>query len=220
VVHESRGPYFKWATDDDLIAPTFLETCVAALDAAPDDVALVYPKTILIDENGDEMQLYDDNLDLRATRPSDRFRMYLENYELSNAVHGVHRLDVLRRTRLLGAYHSSDLVLLAEIVLLGQIWELSEPLFYRRWHTGMSRLANVTDEQVNAWFDTKKVVGHPMPRTRLFVEDALSIATARIPAAERARAMIALGAVWGPLHWRTVGGEFKRELKGLVPRKS
>ena len=56
VVHEAKGPYFKWATDDDLIAPTFLETCVAALDAAPADVALVYPKTILIDEDGNEIQ--------------------------------------------------------------------------------------------------------------------------------------------------------------------
>ena len=220
VVHEAKGPYFKWATDDDLIAPTFLETCVAALDAAPTDVALVYPKTILIDEDGNELQPYDDNLDLRAERPSDRFRRYLENYELSNAVHGVHRLDALRQTRLLGAYHSSDLVLLAEIVLGGQIWELPEPLFYRRWHEGMSRIANVTDEEVNAWFDTKKMVGHPMPRTRLFIEDARSIAAASIPPVERARSMLALGAVWGPLHWRTVGGEFKRELMALLPRKS
>jgi glycosyltransferase involved in cell wall biosynthesis len=218
VVHLANADYFKWATHDDVIAPTFLEVCVAALDTAPSDVALVYPKTILIDAEGDEIEPFDDLLDLRDPRPSARLRRYLENYRLSNAVHGLHRLDTLRQTRLLGAYHSSDLVLLAEIVLLGQIWELPEPLFYRRWHDGMSRVANVRDEEVIAWFDPKKSTDHPMPRTRLFAEDARSIATADLPIDERARALWALAAVWGPRHWRTIGGEFKRELKGLVRR--
>ena len=220
LVHEAKGPYFKWATHDDLIAPTFLETCVDALRDAPEDVALVYPKTIFIDEDGNEIQPYDDNLDIRADRASDRFRTYLENYELSNAFHGVHRLELLRKTRLLGAYHSSDLVMLAEVVLNGKIWELPEPLFYRRWHAGMSRVANVTDTEVNAWFDTTKTVSHPMPRTRLFVEDTRSIVTADLPVSERARSLWALGAVWGPQHWRTVGGEFKRELKRAIPRRN
>lgn len=220
VVHEARAEYFKWATDDDLIAPTFLEVCVNALDEAHDDVVLVYPKTILIDEHGHEVTPYEDNLDIRDPAPSARLRRYLENYELSNAVHGLHRIAALRKTRLLGAYHSSDLVLLAEIVLEGEIWELPEPLFFRRWHDGMSRVANVTDVEVNEWFDTTKTVGHPMPRTRLFAEDTRSIVTADIPVAERVKALWALGAVWGPQHWRTVGGEFKREIYKALRLKS
>src|SRR5262245_745161 len=43
------GPYFKWASHDDVLHPRFLEVTVAALDARPDTV-LASPATVLIDE--------------------------------------------------------------------------------------------------------------------------------------------------------------------------
>lgn len=208
--------YFKWASHDDLHAPTFLERCVSVLDAAPDDVVLCYPRTIMINADRVPIGVYDDNLDLRSAAPSRRFDRYLRNYSKSNAIFGLHRRDRLMETRLLGNYVSSDLVLLAEIVLSGQVWELPDELFFRREHEGMSRVANTTPEAVTRWFDPAKRTEHLMPRSRLFAEDARAITRAPIPVTEQGRALRSLVAVWGPRYWRTVGSEIKRELQSML----
>src|SRR5262245_1709934 len=52
VLRESSGGYFRWAAYDDLIAPTYLERLVEALDDAPRDVVLMQSLTSLIDEDG------------------------------------------------------------------------------------------------------------------------------------------------------------------------
>src|SRR5437867_8743488 len=57
----SSGEYFKLANADDLSAPDLLAKCVAVLDAHP-EVVLCYPKTTIIDENGDMIRQYEDNL--------------------------------------------------------------------------------------------------------------------------------------------------------------
>jgi len=219
VVHLATGEYFKWATHDDLIESTFLERCVETLDRAPSSVVLCYPKTVLINADGGFISHYEDNLDIREGTPSERFRSYLARHELSNAVHGLHRTEFLRRTRLLGNYHSSDHVLLSEIVFIGQIWEIPDRLFMRRWHDGMSRLANLTDVAVAEWFDPGKSGSRVMPRTRLFGENLRSIFRIPMPLRERIKCVWVLLADWGPRYWRSVGGEFKREMKHFFLRK-
>jgi len=220
VVRLATGEYFKWAAHDDLVEPTFLERCVETLDDASGDVVLCYAKTSLIDAEGDFIAEYEDRLDIREAEPSNRYRSYLKRYELSNALHGLHRTEMLRKTRLLGNYHSSDLVLLSEVVFLGQIWEIPDRLFQRRWHDGMSRLANVTDAEVTAWFDPKKSNTRVMPRTRLFGENIRSIFTMAMPLSERFKCVAVLMVEWIPRYWRVVGGEFKREIKGLARRRT
>ena len=129
---------------------------------------------------------------------------------------GLYRRERLLRTRLHGNYVSTDLVLLAEIALEGQIWEINDRLFYRRWHEGMSRQANVTEAERTAWFDPSRDTGHLMPRTRLLAEHARAIGRAKIAMAEKACAMSTLTRTWVPRYWRVVGGEFKRELLGSL----
>jgi glycosyltransferase involved in cell wall biosynthesis len=219
VVRLATGELFKWATHDDVLDPVFLERCVETLKAAPAEVVLCYPKTILIDADGKELGPYEDLLDLREERPSARFETYLRNYELSNPVFGLHRLEPLLKTRLLGNYHSSDLVLLTEIALRGQIWEIPEPLFFRRWHEGMSRQANVSDSEVTQWFDPDRSGGHVMPRTRLYAENLRAIANAPMSSGEKLRSTRALFGVWSPRYWRVVGGEWKRELFSALPSR-
>ena len=48
----SSGKYFKWATHDDMIAETYLSRCVEVFENGPPDLVLVYPRTVLIDEDG------------------------------------------------------------------------------------------------------------------------------------------------------------------------
>lgn len=146
------GRYFKWAAHDDLCAPTYLERCVEVLDRAPDSVVLAYPKTVLIDGNGRFLGPYEDGLDLRQPEPHRRLRTLIRNLVLSNAVFGLVRSDALRRTRGHGSFISADYVLLAELALLGQFWEVPEPLFLRRDHPQTSRRANRTSAELAEWF--------------------------------------------------------------------
>lgn len=153
LVHETSGVYFKWAAHDDLLAPTFVEQCVQVLDGSPERVCLVYPRTRIIDENGEFVREYDDKLDLRDETPHDRLRRLVLNLVLCNAMFGLIRRSALERTRLLASFPSSDYVLLAELALLGEFWEIPESLFFRREHSGMSRRANQTAADVANFFE-------------------------------------------------------------------
>jgi len=111
------GRFFRWAAHDDSIAPTFMARCVEYLETHP-DVILCYPSTRPIDEEGKPLSRKpEDTLGITATRPSVRLRQYFdtsfENRQC-NAVLGVVRTEVLRRTGLIGPYTGSDKVLRSE----------------------------------------------------------------------------------------------------------
>jgi glycosyltransferase involved in cell wall biosynthesis len=65
VFEMSSAPYFKWVADDDVHASCHLRRCVEVLDSAPREVALVYPKTVLIDKTGASLGYYEDRMDIR-----------------------------------------------------------------------------------------------------------------------------------------------------------
>lgn len=166
----SRGEFFKWAAHDDLCAPTLVESCLAELERRPGAV-LAYPRTVVIDETGERLCSYDDGLNLLSPRPSERFRDYLfRSAQECNAVFGLIRSPVLKRTDAIGAFNASDRALLAHLALLGEIVQVPEELFFRRDHGGTSLRANRTAAAVAAWFDPvqrRKVV---LPNWRLFRE--------------------------------------------------
>jgi glycosyltransferase involved in cell wall biosynthesis len=198
LVADAAGRYLKWSGHDDLCAPSYLRRCVAELDTT--DAVLAYPRTVLIDVDGAVKRPYDDGLDLRQPAPHARVRACLHNLGLANAVFGLIRLDVLRCTPLFGAYNDSDLVLLLELALAGEIHEIDEPLFYRRMHAGQAYQANTTPLAVRRWFDPSHAPRFVLPRTRRFVEAARAIGRAPIGTGERLRCVGALVQVWGPSH--------------------
>jgi len=135
VIALSSGQYFKLANADDVSAPRLVEKCVSVLDQRP-EVILCYGRTTLINEHGAPLRPYDDRLDLRQPRAVDRFRQAQDRIGLVNVPQGVMRLEALRRTGLVGNYVGSDVVLVVELALHGQFFELPEPLFFRRIHAG------------------------------------------------------------------------------------
>ncbi|MBN1464484.1 glycosyltransferase family 2 protein [candidate division KSB1 bacterium] len=137
VFHLAQGVHFKWAASDDLCAADYLARCVAVLE---DDasVILAYPKTILIDEFGNKLRDYDDGLHLKSKSASGRFLQLVYSVGECNAVFGLIRSDVLKKTRLIGNYIGSDVCLLAELSLLGRFYEIPDYLFCRRHHPGAS----------------------------------------------------------------------------------
>ena len=132
----SSGEYFKWATHDDVLAPEFLEKCVHVLDNNS-SIVLCHSKVGRIDENGVLVERYDDKTlsNLCSWKPHERFRDYLITARTPPwAIMGVVRAGCLAKTPLYGCYIGSDTNLLAELSLMGRIYEIQEYLFFRREH--------------------------------------------------------------------------------------
>lgn len=204
----ARGRYFKWAAHDDLCGPAYIERCVEVLDRAPMSVVVAYPRTVIVDESGKPVGTYEDGLDLRQARPHERVAVLIRNLVLSNAVFGLMRTDVLRGTRGHGSYISADYVLLVELALAGQFWEIPEPLFFRRAHEGTSRAANRTSAEVAEWFDPGSGDEKTTEFLRLFAEYLRAIERADLSRADR----LAVYRSTVPLWLRRFHGSMRREL--------
>jgi glycosyltransferase involved in cell wall biosynthesis len=217
----ARSEYFKFAASDDLCAPRFLELCMATYQDAPADLALCFPKTVKIDADGNPHGEIDEKMDLRQAEPHARFRAYLTNYWLSNCFYGVMRSAAYRSTRMLKSYDPSDLVLLGELTLRGQFWQLDEPFFLRRFHAGMSHQANRTAEEIQQWFDTTatRKVSRDFQKTRMFWEFLRAIDTSDLSTAERMRCRREFGRTWVRKYWKTIGREIVEGAGIPVPRR-
>jgi len=158
----SVGEYFRWANCDDLFAPESLDRCVKILDQEP-SVVLVYPKTKFIDEEGRVTSEYDDQLHLQSPQASERFVQLLQRLKYVNAIYGLVRADVLRKTGLIRNFIGGDIPLMAELTLYGKFWEIQEFLFYRRFHQEAS--SSYKDiAQLQDFFDTKRKGKIPFTR--------------------------------------------------------
>ena len=134
-VGRARGEYFRWAADDDLLEPQYLEKCVARLEADPGAV-LCHSATRIVGERGESIAGHLPGLD--AARPSDRFAAIVLRPHWCVEMYGVIRTGALRRTNLMSGYFGGDKTLLAELALLGRFLHVPEPLFLNRDHPGRS----------------------------------------------------------------------------------
>lgn len=186
----AHGEYFKWHAHDDVCAPTFLEHCVAGLDANPNAV-LCCTKTCFIDAQGQHERDYEHPLDLETKTRSERFLQFVLPGHIVVEIFGVIRSDVLRKTPLIAGYIGSDLVLLAELGLYGPFLVVSEYLFFHREHPQRSVYSHQDPKARTTWFDTSKSGKRAMPSWRLLKEHMISLMHVRLPMLERAQ--IALG---------------------------
>ena len=218
-MHQTTGSYFKWATHDDLLAPTYVERCVEVLDAAPTGVALVYPRTSIIDEDGSVVREYEDNLDIRDKTPHARLRHLVWNIIMANASFGLIRREALGHSRLLGPFPSADYVMMAEFSLYGEFWEIPETLFFRREHPAMSRGANKSAAEAAEWFSPGSGEGRKVLEFwPMFWQHLLAIRHARCGIGEKA---LCLG-VFLPTFLRRYRRPLVRELTGraaYAPRR-
>jgi glycosyltransferase involved in cell wall biosynthesis len=152
----ARAKYFRWHGHDDLIGPTYLEQCVAVLDAEP-DVVIAYPKSAIIDGVGQVIRRHEDELDLRHPRAHRRIRQFqLSTASLYHPIFGLIRSDELKKTDLIGNFIGSDEILLWQLALAGQFREIPTTLFYRRYHPKASVVANPDYHSRAQWFDPNK----------------------------------------------------------------
>ena len=216
----SRSPLFKFAASDDVCAPRFLDVCMAAHRDAGDKAVLCFPTTIKIDAEGKHLGTIEERMDLRQSTPHARFRAYLQHYYLSNCFYGVVRSAVYGSTRMLKSYDSSDMVLLGELALRGQFWQLDEPLFLRRFHVQMSHKANPTPRRIRRWQDTSIRDRASLPRSRMFWEFLRAIDTTELSTTEKMRCRRELATVWLPKKWKSMVRELVESVGIPVPRRT
>lgn len=149
----ASGEYFKWCAADDLIAPAYLEKCVAVLEADP-TVALCYTKVKVIDDDGRVVGVHLVELEEAGTSsPSRRFGEFIRFSPTCFQVFGLYRAEVLRETPLIASHIGSDKSLIAEINLRGRLVCVPEYLFFSRQHA--ERSVKLSREQLASWYDPR-----------------------------------------------------------------
>ena len=211
VVGLAAGTYFKWAAHDDICAADYLERCVEVLERDP-EVVVCFSKTMQIDAQGRHVRKRDHNLaNLSSPRAHERFHDIVANVHHCESVFGLMRLNVLRRTPLIGSYIASDRVLLALLSTLGRFHELPDYLFFQRDHS--ERPNKGADHEVTAWFDPTRGSEIVFPFWRISWEYFLVAVRGPTGLAERLRCLWEL-ARWAMANWRS----YKWDLANSVGR--
>jgi glycosyltransferase involved in cell wall biosynthesis len=229
VLELSTGEYFRWAAHDDLIAPTYLQRCVEALDADPDAV-LCHTRVEIIDEHGANHGLYvGPPMRRDDPRVHVRFRDAATYGGRCHQIFGLMRRDALLRIPPYGDYGHADGVLLARLILLGPFIELAEPLQLMREHgeqvSTSSGVKGATEQGQTGgidylawreWFDPKFADSFGFPYWRIVGEYARSlIVVPGVPLSQRVRC---LEGVWAAA-W-TTKGRMKHDVVRAVDRIS
>jgi hypothetical protein len=207
VVQLSQGELFRWAAHDDVIAPTYLERCVAALDAQPEAV-LAHTRVEIIDENGDSAGVYHGPpMRREAEQVHIRFHDAATYAGRCHLIFGVMRRADLLRIPPYGDFGHTDGVLLARMILLGPFIQLNEPLQLMREHDSQASTTYGVKGGLDylawrAWFDPKYADSLGFPYWRIVGEYARSLVVVPdVPFTERVRC---IGGVWAAA-WTTKG---------------
>jgi len=201
LVDEARGPYFKWAAHDDIIAPTFIERCVEVLEQDP-GLVLAYPLSVVIDEHGDIIKRFPPLKGLDSPSSHKRFAAHVCRRGVhQNTVFGVIRTEQLKKTRRIGAFSSSDRVLNGELALRGRFYEVPELLFFKRTHPDAHWKKHQRRRDREVWYDPNRAGVKTYPTWHLFKEHLRSIRLSPLNAYERLMCRLSM-AWWVRYNWR------------------
>jgi glycosyltransferase involved in cell wall biosynthesis len=202
LIDMAQGEYFKWSAHDDVCKPEFLGKCVSVLDADP-GVALCFTQAHGIDENDQFLLAYNNQMDADVVEPWKRFYATACRRHNMTVVmaFGLMRTDVLRRTHKIGAFSSSDRILVGEMALYGRFHMVPEVLFLKRDHPQAHWIQYRTRQERMAWYDTSRKNDRTFPHWRLFQEHLVSIGNAPLSASDRIKCYATMGS-WVRFNWR------------------
>lgn len=214
----SSAEYFMYLAHDDMLAPSFLEQCVAVLDTHP-DVVLCYPKAIEIDTQGNALYKKEQFLDADSPLPHKRFRQLIRMDHNCESQFGLIRTDVLNKTVIFAPIPDGDRIMLAELSLYGKYYRVSDYLFLHREHP--HRTLNVFPSRFDRLpmylvpENTGKLI---LPHFAEFFEYLRCIRRAPLKFTER------LACYWEMLRWvkdnrRRLKGDLVFVLKRFIKRK-
>ena len=126
----ASGEFFFWAGGHDLYQPSFISSCLKVIMEDP-AIVLCYAQTSRTDPPGRAVAFEWHDLDTRGiTSPSARLKRVLWQYG-AFAFFGLYRTSALRQVPL-QRVAAPDIILLAELSLLGTFAHLPEPLIWAR----------------------------------------------------------------------------------------
>lgn len=178
VYHLSGGQYFKWASHDDLLEPTFVQRCVEALDADPTAV-LAYPRARLIDSRdrclGELVRRLPTDLD----QPQARFAAVVladQGPAYNLEMYGLIRRNAMGMIPMDSGYPGADRVFLARLCLYGRFIEVPQAVLFSRVYPENSCRAPLVHSELPSWewLDPHYAQGVAFPQWRLMWEQMLS----------------------------------------------
>jgi len=192
----ARGKYMKWASANDYCDTRMLAACIEVLESDP-QVVLCYGTTRLVDETTGAVHPYDGDLSITDEQPSARLSRLLAEMRLNNAISGLIRTEVLRKTRLIRPYAGGDLVLMAELSMAGMFVLLQDPFLFRR--IGEHSFSGyLFDTELRTFLDPQAKLGTDLDRLRMNIDYFASALRASISLGEKLRALtlVAHSAYW------------------------
>lgn len=152
--HLSRGKYFQWSAHDVECLPGMIRKCVDVLENAPPTVVLAYPRCAFVDAQGNPAGMIQHPIASKNPSPRRRLITALRYLWLVSEFYGLSVSSALRKTRLFDSFPASDYVLIGEMAMLGEIWELSEVLLKRNMGTDHGAAAYYNDRKGwSEWID-------------------------------------------------------------------
>lgn len=134
VVQEAKGEYFMWAAHDDLFHPSYIRKCLEKLSAHPEAV-LCCTEINFIDEEGlphsDWSKKRYTNFETLGMTTPQRIHELISRLGWF-ATYGVMRLENAKKVSLGLNVYGYDVILIEEMLLLGDVVKVHEPLFSYR----------------------------------------------------------------------------------------
>jgi glycosyltransferase involved in cell wall biosynthesis len=133
----AESAYCVWASHDDVMAPTFVERCVAKL-AADRHAVLCFTQFDVIDEWSLPVSSAVVPTTFAASTPAARVRAFWSSPRVHQTMYGVMRRETVERVGLLRPWFGSDRALLIDLALQGDFACVDEVLFHHREHPDRS----------------------------------------------------------------------------------
>ncbi len=134
----AKGTYFKWQAHDDLLAPDFLEKCVAVLEQQP-DVVLCHCYSSQIDDQGITLASNLKHLHTDHLHSSVRLRsLLMQGQYVGCEIFGLMRMSTLQQVPRQGSYAHADFLFICNLALHGRFCQVPELLFHFRIHPAQS----------------------------------------------------------------------------------
>jgi glycosyltransferase involved in cell wall biosynthesis len=181
------GHYFKWVACDDEMDPTFLSRSVELMDREP-GVVLCYSRVRQIDQHGELIQELPAWSAMESS-PRQRVRNALLFMQDCSIMFGLTRREQLLTSQRERSYAASDRAMLAQLALMGKLYEIPEVLLSDRAHSERSGGAHHDRRTREVFINPRRSARWSLPRWRLLFGYVGAFSTAPVPVADRLTAL-------------------------------
>jgi len=127
-----QAEYFAWGSDHDFWRPEWLGTMIEWLDRGPEAV-LVYPENIRISGEGKHLRKPWRFSTAGESSPRRRLLLAYEDMRAGDMVYGLYRARALERAGVYRFVTAPDRLLMCELSLQGELYQVPEVLWERRF---------------------------------------------------------------------------------------